>query len=83
MTKQKFDVVLATGTVWDSSGEYVYRKHIQNHLRILDESTYYALRARNGPFRKHPDIFRGLCKHLTYLRTAPITENTSSHVWQK
>lgn len=81
--KKKFDVVLATGTVWDAEGERVYTKHIQNHLRLLDESTYYALRARNGPFRNNPNIFLGLSKHLTYLHTAPITENTSCHVWQK
>ena len=82
-TEKTFDVILATGAVWNSEGEYVYVNHIQNHLRLLNESGYYALRVRNSLFRRGgPELFRGISKNLTHLHTTPISEHQTVHVWQ-
>lgn len=84
MAKQTFDVMLATGNVWNAQNEQVYLKHIQNHLRLLDDTTYYALRVRNGPFRGgNPELFRWLDENLDLLSSDAITDGESYMVWRK
>ena len=76
---RKFDVVLGTGTVWNKDNELVYADHIRNHLRLLDQSTYYALRIRNKKFReKNPELFHWLHDQLDLLDSSPINDTTST-----